>query len=300
MERKEGEMFKKITYLVIYFLLMSFFLGTQSLAQEDKIVRVAIETIKTQMRLPRDIEIKFLEKRESAIPDFFAVRLLLSAPDRDIPLVVYVDKTAEKVIIGNLFVKGTNVTRKEAGEPKLREIDMGQLEMEKSPFRGFAAAKVTIVEFSNFQCPYCLRSWIKMKEFLEKHPQGIKYVFKHFPLESQKQSFDFSVMVAAVQEVSNEAFWFIHDFMFSNEGQTLAKGDKAAAKQKIEEMLKEKGYDVKAFQDALETGKGQRRVEEDMAVGRKIRVTGTPTTILNGHYIVGPLPDKVLEGFIGK
>ena len=300
MERKEGEMFKKITYLVIYFLLMSFFLGTQSLAQEDKIVRVAIETIKTQMRLPKDIEIKFLEKWESAIPDFFAVRLLLSAPDRDIPLVVYVDKTAEKVIIGNLFVKGTNVTRKEAGEPKLREIDMGQLEMEKSPFRGFAAAKVTIVEFSNFQCPYCLRSWIKMKEFLEKHPQGIKYVFKHFPLESQKQSFDFSVMVAAVQEVSNEAFWLIHDFMFSNEGQALANGDKGVVKQKIEEMLKEKGYDVKAFQNALEKGKGQRRVEEDMAVGRKIRVTGTPTTILNGNYIVGPLTDKVLEGFIVK
>ncbi len=65
-------------------------------------------------------------------------------------------------------------------------------------------------------------------------------------------------------------------------------------------MLKEKGYDVKAFQNALETGKGQRRVEEDMAVGRKIRVTGTPTTILNGNYIVGPLADKVLEGFIGK
>jgi protein-disulfide isomerase len=252
------------------------------------------------MRLPKDIEIKFLEKRESAIPDFFAVRLLLSAPDRDIPLVVYVDKTAEKVIIGNLFVKGTNVTRKEAGEPKLREIDMGQLEMEKSPFRGFAAAKVTIVEFSNFQCPYCLRSWIKMKEFLEKHPQGIKYVFKHFPLESQKQSFDFSVMVAAVQEVSNEAFWLIHDFMFSNEGQALANGDKGVVKQKIEEMLKEKGYDVKAFQNALEKGKGQRRVEEDMAVGRKIRVTGTPTTILNGHYIVGSLADKVLEGFIVK
>jgi protein-disulfide isomerase len=41
-------------------------------------------------------------------------------------------------------------------------------------------------------------------------------------------------------------------------------------------------------------------VEEDMAVGRKIRVTGTPTTILNGHYIIGPLADKVLEGFIVK
>jgi len=293
-------MSKKITFWVMCFLWMTFIPAAQGFTQEDKISQIAIETVKTQMRLPKDIEIKFLEKRESAIPDFFAVRILLSAPDRDIPLVVYVDKTGEKVILGNLFVKGTNVTRKEAGEPKLRKIDMRQLEIEKSPYRGPASAKVTIVEFSNFQCPYCVRSWMKMKAWIEKHPYRIKYIFKHFPLQSQKQSFDFSAMVAAVQEVSNEAFWLIHDFMFSNEGQALAKGDKEAGKQKIEEILQEKGYDVKAFQDALESGKGQKRVEEDMAVGSKIKVRGTPTTILNGSYIVGPLPDKILEGFIGK
>ena len=272
----------------------------QGFAQEDKIALVAIETVRTQMRVPKEIEIKFLEKKESAIPGFFSVKVLVSAPDQDIPLVVYVDKTGEKVIIGNLFLKGVNITRKDAGEPKARKIDMGELEIEKSPWRGVADAKATIVEFSNFQCSYCMRSWIKMKEFLGKYPNGIKYIFKHFPFQSQQQSLDFSIMVAAVQEVSNEAFWLIHDFMFSNEGQALANADKGVVKQQIEAMLKEKGYDVKAFQNALETGKGQRRVEEDMAVGRKIRVTGTPTAILNGNYIVGPLADKVLEGFIAK
>jgi protein-disulfide isomerase len=250
--------------------------------------------------MPKDVELKFLEKQESAIPGFLSVKLLISAPERDVPLVVYVDKTGEKIILGNLFIKGINVTRKEAGEPKPRKIDMGQLEMEKSPYRGASAAKVIIVEFSNFQCSYCLRSWMKMKDLLGKHPQGIKYIFKHFPFASQKQSFDSSVLVAAVQEVSNEAFWLIHDFMFSNEGQALAKGDKAAAKQKIEEILKGKGFNVKAFQNALEKGKGQKRVEEDIAVGKKLRIRGTPTTILNGNYIVGPLTEKVLEGYLGK
>ena len=292
--------FKKITFWIMFFSCMIFLPGVQGFAQEDKIPRVAIEAVRTQMRVPKEIEIKFLEKKESAIPGFFSVKVLVSAPDQDIPLVVYVDKTGEKVILGNLIVKGINITRKEAGEPKGRKIDMGELEIEKSPWRGFADAKATIVEFSNFQCSYCMRSWIKMKEFLDKYPNGIKYIFKHFPFQSQQQSLDFSVMVAAVQEVSNEAFWLIHDFMFSNEGQALTNADKGVVKQQIEAMLKEKGYDVKAFQNALETGKGQRRVEEDMAVGRKIRVTGTPTTILNGNYIVGPLADKVLEGFIGK
>ena len=292
--------FKKITFWVMCFSCMILLPGVQGFAQEDKIAQVTIETVRTQMRVPREIEIKFIEKKESAIPDFFSVKILISAPDQEIPLVVYVDKTGEKVIIGNLFIKGTNVTRKEAGEPKQRQIDMRELEMEKSPWRGSADAKATIVEFSNFQCSYCMRSWVKMKEFLEKYPNDIKYIFKHFPFQSQQQSVDFSVLVAAVQEVSNEAFWLIHDFMFSNEGQALANADKGAVKKKIEAMLKEKGYDVKAFQDALEAGKSLRRVAGDMAVGRKIRVTGTPTTILNGNYIIGPLADKVLEGFIGK
>ena len=293
-------MFKRITFWIMCFSCVIFLSSVQGFAQEDKIPRVAIETVRTQMRVPKEIEIKFLEKKESAIPGFFSVKVLVSAPDQDIPLVVYVDKTGEKVIIGNLFLKGMNITRKDAGEPKARKIDMGELEIEKSPWRGVADAKATIVEFSNFQCSYCMRSWIKMKEFLGKYPNGIKYIFKHFPFQSQQQSLDFSIMVAAVQEVSNEAFWLIHDFMFSNEGQALANADKGVVKQQIEAMLKEKGYDVKAFQNALETGKGQRRVEEDMAVGRRIRVTGTPTAILNGNYIVGPLADKVLEGFIAK
>ena len=293
-------MFNKITFWITCIACVIFLPSARGFGQEDKIARVTMETVRTQMRVPKEMGIKFLEKKDSPIPGFFSVKLLISAPDQDIPLVVYVDKAAEKVIIGNIFIKGINVTRKEAGEPKPRKIDMGELEMEKSPWRGSADAKATIVEFSNFQCSYCMRSWIKMKDYLEKYPHGIKYIFKHFPFQSQQQSLDFSVMVAAVQEVSNEAFWLIHDFMFSNEGQTLLNSDKGVVKQKIEALLKEKGYEVKAFQNALETGKAQKRVEEDMAAGRKIRVTGTPTTILNGNYIVGPLTEKALEAFIGK
>lgn len=293
-------MFKRIPFWIFCLLCVIFSPNARSLAQEDKIARITIETVRTQMRVPKEIGVKFIEKKESPIPGFFSVKILISAPDQDIPLVAYVDRAEEKVIIGNLFIKGINVTRKEAGEPKPRKIVMGELEMVKAPWRGSAEAKATIVEFSNFQCSYCMRSWIKMKEFLDKYPDGIKYIFKHFPFQSQQQSMDFSIMVASVQEVSNEAFWIIHDFMFSDEGQTLANADKRVVKERIEAILKEKGYDVRIFQNALETGTGQRRVEEDMALGRRIRVTGTPTAILNGNFIIGPLAEKVLEQFVGK
>lgn len=139
-----------------------------------------------------------------------------------------------------------------------------------------------------------------MKGLLEKYPQEIKYGFKHFPLQPQGKSFELSEMVAATQEVGNEAFWAVHDFFFSDEGQPLVSGEKEALKQKIEEILKGKGFDVKIFQTALEMGKGRKRIEDDMAVGSKIPVMGTPTTIVNGDFVNGPMLEKAVEKYLGK
>jgi len=271
-----------------------------SFAQEDKVVQVAIDTVKTQMRLPKGAEIKFIEKKESPIPGFYQVKLSFMAPDREIPLIVYVDRDGEKVILGSLFVKGENLTRKEAGEPKPRKIEVGQLELDKSPSRGPADAKVTVVEFSNFQCPYCVRSYKKVKELLEKYPKEIRYVFKHFPLQAQKKNVEVSELAAAAGAVSPEAFWLLHDFLFSDEGQKLAAGEKEDLKKKIEALLGEKGFDVKAFQAAVESGKGKKRVEEDLALGQKIGIRGTPSGVINGEIRVGPIVDKVIEGYLGK
>ncbi len=69
-------------------------------------VQLAIETVRIQAGLPEDVEIKFVEKRESSIPDFYAVKLLVKRTDREAPMVVYVDRAAYKVIVGSLFVRG--------------------------------------------------------------------------------------------------------------------------------------------------------------------------------------------------
>jgi len=269
-------------------------------AQEDKIGEVAINTFRTQIRLPQGTEIRFLEKKESPIPDFYSVKLLLVYPDKEMPVVIYVDKAGEKVIIGNLFIKGENVTMKEAGPPRPKKIDMAILDVDKSPSIGSIGAKVTIVEFSNFQCPYCTDSWVKLKTLLTKYPKDIKYIFKHFPFQPVGKTFELSEMAAAAQEVNQDAFWLVHDFLFTSEGQSVAQLDRKATQLKIEQLLREKNHDVKAFQTALELGHGQKRVLDDMALGNKLRITGTPTKIVNGDFIVGSSPDNVLERYLGK
>jgi len=293
-------MLKKSLAYGFCLLLIPLIFSQTGFSQEDKIAEVAIHTFRTQIRLPPGTEIKFLEKKESPIPDFYSVKLIIVYPDKEVPVVIYVDNAGEKVIIGNLFIKGENVTAKEAGPHRLKKVDMATLDMDKSPSIGPKGAKVTIVEFSNFQCPYCTESWAKLKTLLTKYPKDLRYVFKHFPFQPFGKTFELSLIAAAAQEVSNEAFWLVHDFLFTNEGQSAASLEKKALQSKIEQLLREKKHDVKAFQKALELGHGQKRVLDDMALGDKLRITGTPTKIINGDMIIGLTPDSSLERYLGK
>jgi hypothetical protein len=99
-------MLKKIFKIGIYLaFILLFNSGTVlSQSQDDKIGEVAINTFRTQIRLPQGTEIRFLEKKESPILDFYSVKLLLVYPDKEMPVVIYVDKAGEKVIIGNLLM----------------------------------------------------------------------------------------------------------------------------------------------------------------------------------------------------
>ena len=293
-------MFKKTLFKVTCLIFLSFSLATEGFAQKDNIAQIAIDTVRAHMGLRPGVEIKFIEKKESPVPGFYSVRMVLLTPDNEIPIVIYVDKAGERVFLGTLIVKGENVTRKEAGEPKPRKVEPALLEMEKSPFRGPSQVKVTIVEFSNFHCQYCVKSWRNMHELLKKYPQDVKYVFKHFPLQTNGKTRELSEIVAATQMVSHEAFWTIHDFFFSDEGQAIINNRKEQLRLRIEIILNQKGLDVKAFQTAMNTGYGKARVEEDAAVGARIGVSGTPSAVINGNFVSGLLPEKTIEMYLGR
>jgi protein-disulfide isomerase len=295
-------MLKKIfvmgSYLLFFFLPL--FQSGLVFSQGDEISKVAIDTVKRQIRIPAGTEIRFIEKKESQIPGFYTVKLVISSVDKDMPVVLYVDQTGEKVILGNLFVKGENITAKEAGPPTTKKIDMAVLDLDRSPSIGQKGARVTIVEFSNFECPHCMDSWTKLKPLLGKSPKEVRYIFKHFPFQSEGKSFELSEMAAAAQEVGSGAFRLVHDFFFTTEGQNVAKLERKLVQTRVEQLLREKKVDVKAFQAALESGKGRQRVLDDMALGNKLRITGTPTKIVNGDIIVGSTGDNVLEKYLAK
>lgn len=118
----------KVFIGIMGLLLISLLLRENNFSRENNMVQLAIDTVRNQADLSDDVEVKFVEKRESSIPDFYAVKLLVIRTDKDVPIVVYVDRAADKVILGNLFIKGENITLREAGESGVQKIDVGHLE----------------------------------------------------------------------------------------------------------------------------------------------------------------------------
>ena len=120
-------MFKKSLIGGTCLLLSIFLFSHPGFSQEDKVVYAAINMLNAQIRLPNIVAIKFLEKKESPIPGFYAVKFLLSTADNKAPIMVYVDKAGEKVILGRLFVDGENATATETDTPVFKgEVLVGQ------------------------------------------------------------------------------------------------------------------------------------------------------------------------------
>jgi len=122
----------KVFIGIMALLLISLLLRLNNFSRENNMVQLAIETVRIQADLPNDAEVKFVEKRESSIPDFYAIKLLVTKADKVVPMVVYVDRAGDKVIVGSLFIRGENITRREAGDPEIPKIDVGNFKIEKS------------------------------------------------------------------------------------------------------------------------------------------------------------------------
>ena len=122
----------KVFIGIMGLLFISLLLRMNHLPRENNIVQLAIKTVKIQASLPEDVTVKFIEKRESLIPDFFMVKLVVVEKDNELPIVVYVDRAAEKVILGTLFIRGENMTKREEADLRIPKVNAGQLEAAKT------------------------------------------------------------------------------------------------------------------------------------------------------------------------
>src|SRR5512135_977199 len=124
----------KIFFGIMALLILSVLSTLNNPLKEDHIVQLAIQTVKSQADLSEEVQVRLVERRESPIPDFDMVKLLVGNKDGEVPIVVYVDRSAEKVILGDLFIKGKNFTLKETNDLGISKIDSKFLEPKTTSF----------------------------------------------------------------------------------------------------------------------------------------------------------------------
>jgi protein-disulfide isomerase len=149
-----------------------------------------------------------------------------------------------------------------------------------APQRGPATAKVTIVEYSDFQCPFCSRVVPTLKKLEETYPNDVRIAFKHNPLSFHDKAHLAAEAAAAAEEQGK--FWEMHDKLFENQ-KGLERAD-------LEKYASEIGLDMTKFKSALDTGRMKARVDEQLAEGGKFGARGTPSFFINGKPFRGAQP----------
>jgi protein-disulfide isomerase len=158
------------------------------------------------------------------------------------------------------------------------------------PALGPASAPVTIVEFSDFQCPYCRRVEDALKEVRKKYGDKVRLVYRDYPLRNHANA----QKAAEAGRCANEQnkFWEFHDAMFANQSK-LGSVDLKATAARL-------GADTGKFNRCLDDGKYAAQVSRDVSDGNSLGVDGTPAFFVNGRSLTGAQPARTFEGVIDE
>lgn len=163
-----------------------------------------------------------------------------------------------------------------------------------SPVKGPKNAKVTIVEFSDFQCPYCARGRITIEQVLKAYPNEVKVVFKNLPLPFHKNAM--GAAKAALAAAKQGKFWEMHDELFKNQ-RNLSQDFYIKTAQKL-------GLNVEKFKKDMNSPEIKKQIDEDMALARKHGIRGTPGFFVGGVAVKGAYPfehfKKIIDRWLEK
>ncbi len=157
------------------------------------------------------------------------------------------------------------------------------------PQKGAAQPLVTIVEFSDFQCPFCGRLAGSLDQLLADDPD-VRLVFKQFPLPMHPDAEPGAR--AALAAGAQGKYWEMHDLLFANPRRMTASD--------LEEHAKSLGLDLAKFKADMDSDELRKQVEDDMDQGRTLGVSSTPTFFVNGRQVTGAQPLEEIQKIVDE
>jgi protein-disulfide isomerase len=148
----------------------------------------------------------------------------------------------------------------------------------RGPRLGPESAPVTIIEFSDFQCPYCRRASPVMKDLAERYPDEVRIVYRHLPLTGLHARAQAAALASTCADDQGR-FWPYHDLLFEN--------PRAMSDEDLRRYAEEVGLELTPFDECLASGRNAPLVEEDVQAAQAIGISGTPAFVVNGIVVFG-------------
>jgi len=255
-------------------------IGERLLAQEAKRRGISLEEL-----LKSEVYARAREVTEAEVATFMRqkrARLPRGADEADLRLKVW-DYLRSRRVSERRQEYVATLRAQAKVTVSLREPE--PLRARASPDKGFvrgpADARVVIVEFSDFQCPFCKRVLVTVKQLIELYPGQVKWVFRDFPIERLHPTAP-KVHEAARCAGAQGKFWEYHDVLFERAPRY--------APEALEQYARELALDGPAFVRCLDGGAHRDAVARDIEEGKRLGVTATPTFFINGRKLVGAKP----------
>ncbi|UCD84950.1 MAG: DsbA family protein, partial [Deltaproteobacteria bacterium] len=280
------------TVILAILLILSLLLGWQIPGKKGKtgaakeVSPELLGDLRTAFGLPSDSKVLGVTDLEVGMVSKVSLETPRGSRTRTID--VYVSEDEQFILIGNVFsqeqLKELIERRKVTSAEK---IDPAQIPIAGRPAKGPADAPITIVEFSEFQCPYCGRAANTVNnQVLKEYGDKVKLVFKHFPLSFHKWAEPAAVASECAFQQNNDAFWYFFDKLFGNQ-RSINEGN---VKEKCLQWAKEANLDVAKFTSCYDNKETLDRVKQDMQEGQGIGISGVPAFFVNGKKLSGAQP----------
>jgi protein-disulfide isomerase len=259
----------------------------------------ALDGIKSISPQLGQINFEFDKIEQSEIPNLYQARFYVQQQDNVIPVVIYITSDGKYAILGQIINIQTkqNITNAFGGEVKHLPVDLSKINIRNAAYKGNLDAPVQIIEYSDFQCPFCKRAAATVHQIIQNYGKDVVVIFKHLPLPMHNLAKNMAIAAECAADQNPEAFWKFHDTFFS---ETFSAADEIALKDAVIKIAKDANLNIAAFTDCYNNNKTAERVEAHYNEAMSIGVNSTPTFIINGQKVAGALPYENFKQIIDE
>ena len=239
--------------------------------------------------MDKQVAIQVGDPKPAPFAGYLEVVVAASLGDRHQDFPFLVSQDGAKIVQGNFTFFDVNQNPFKS--------DLDKLKTEGAPDKGTQGAPVVIVEFSDFECPYCKNEAGVLREnLLKEYPKQVHLYYKQFPLQSLHPWAKAAALASrCIYKQNHDAFWAYHDWIFDKQSDITPEN----LKDKVLEFAKgEKGLDGAQLGSCMDTKATEAEVQKDIDEGHALDVDSTPTLFVNGRKIASAIDWPTLKSII--